>query len=100
MKSRIIALIVLLLFTISGCSFLGNKITEIKIEGDDFIEVNESKLLEVSFDKKGVKAEVEFTSSDEGVLIVEEDGYITGISAGVATIRVSLKEDESIFATL
>lgn len=96
MKTRIFILIVLLLFTMAGCNFEEEKITSITISGDTTIEVGEVKPLDITFDPAGLKGNVLYSSSDENILIVEEDGYITGIGAGSATITVKLKDDESI----
>lgn len=96
MKTRIFILSVLLLFTMAGCSFNGDEITAITISGDTTIEVGEVKPLNIALDPKGAKVDVIYSSSDENILFVEEDGYITGKSAGSATITVKLKDDESI----
>ena len=83
----------------------GTKITEMSVEpevtlkkGTDYQmevtygaskEVNEAKLAEAAS-----KFELEWTSSDEGVAFVDQNGLVTAIDVGEADITVSVKDKE------
>ena len=75
-------------------------ITGIEMEQDYQMEIGESYTLDTKCLPEGHthSEEILFASSDESVLIVDEDGKITGVSEGSAIVTARLAEDTSIKA--
>ena len=106
-KVLAIGLVAAMAVSLVACG--GTKITEMSVEpevtlkkGTDYQmevtygaskEVDEAKLAEAAS-----KFELEWTSSDEGVAFVDQNGLVTAIDVGEAEITVSAK-DKGLSAT-
>lgn len=102
---KVIAIGLVAAMAVSLVACGGTKITEMSIEpevtlkkGTDYQmevtygaskEVDEAKLAEAAS-----KFELEWTSSDEGVAFVDQNGLVTAIDVGEADITVSVKDKE------
>lgn len=90
MKYLKIAMLILFSIFIVACEF-SKSLESIEIIGDQFIDIDEVKLLDVIVKPNNSKYEVEWSSSNEKVLLVEEDGYMIGRSVGQAEITATIK---------
>lgn len=113
MKNKIILAVMAAALALSlvGC---GSKVTSIAIPQAVTIEKGESITLPVNFGTGNIPAEtpeaaestataetaadskttLEWSSSDEGVAIVDETGSVTAVAAGEATITTTVKDTE------
>ena len=75
------------------------KVTSISLgENNITLKPGYTKKLEVTFEPEGAEGEVTWESNDEGVATVE-DGTVTAVAEGKATITVKLENDKDITAT-
>jgi len=90
---KIIFVIMIGIFFLVGCGEEQDQPKEDSTPKIEMIEeVNELALKEeyclLYNIKNGIEAESTFTSSDESIIRIEEDGYITAKKAGVATVTI------------
>lgn len=64
--------------------------------------VNVDDFFEITLNTFGATTEEElvYSSSDESIATVDSDGFVTGVSKGVATITVSLKDNPEISSSM
>ncbi len=65
-----------------------NLVSEIKLEGSASMEVGAEQSLKYTLSPEPCKAELSFASSDETLLTVDNNGKVTAIAPGSATITV------------
>ncbi len=46
---------------------------------------------------EGKKPKVTFTSSDEDIVTVTDDGTVVGVGVGTATVTMTVKDDGSVY---
>lgn len=92
-KVYIGTVMMLCLVLLSACTNIGQK-TIITIEFDDQINVNENKLITVYSNLNGDT--FTFKSSDESIVVVDDNGLVLGVEAGEAWITVTSSSGESI----
>jgi len=71
--------------------------TSVALSGDDIVLVNGTLQLETIFYPENSKLKCIYSSSDETIAIVDENGLVKGISVGEVTITVSFKENPNVF---
>lgn len=92
MKRQLLILITLFLLVLSGC--IEDSIT---LKGASEIEIGESMFLEAETTKKDSHF---LWESDHPEIALVQDGQVTGISEGKATITVMLADNETVRAQL
>ncbi len=96
-KNLLLLIIIFCLFVLIGCEFSFTSQYVININCDKIINVGESKQIVASISPSGAyKDDFYFNSSNKNVLEVNDDGIMTAISAGTATISVTSIEDSKI----
>lgn len=93
MKKRIITIVIVLMlsFLISGC---GVKLKSISIVGKDKMFVGDNITLKVNGEPEDAKIDkVKWKSSDETIVTVDDNGVITGIGEGKATITAEVGDE-------
>lgn len=102
MKLKKITAIALMVFTlllsVAGCGGTeydnGTTIYEISLSKTEMtIEIGDTEKLHAQY---GVDGKVAFSSSDERVATVDENGVVTGVSVGIAYIDVSFGTEKKI----
>lgn len=107
-NNKILVLILLLvLLILPGCLpdnggiLDGFVTTKVKISGKNQIEVSESFYAVATITPEGeYKDSFVWSSSNEDVLKVTEDGYVTGVNSGTASVVATSTENEYITGTL
>ena len=88
----------------AGCNNSGGKeaagLIRLRSEQDQKMNVGDTYKLvyDAKYNDKNVKDEVQFKSSDEKVVKVDEYGNMEAVGAGSAVVTLSLKQDETINA--
>ncbi len=95
-KLMIFLVLVAVVVTLTGCDLFGVT-PELTLIVSESIEVGEVQFVEVKYNIKGEQPEYIYSSSDNSILEIDQEGYIEGILPGVVTIKVSLKNNKSVF---
>lgn len=95
MKIIKITISLLLILLLSACNIVTRPIRMIEVVGDDIVEVNQTKLYTAIVTPKGSKERIVWTSSDENIATVDQDGYVMGRSVGVATIYATANDNQN-----
>ena len=71
---------------------------QIRYESNSYVTVGEQIKLNATYiNRENQLCDVQWSTLDPSLATVDETGCVTGISTGVATIRASLPEDESVY---
>lgn len=100
-KFLLILGLLLSLCIIPGCTnrgiLDGLKITEVNVKGNSQISVGEEIILQATINPEGeYKNEFIWSTSNEEILKVDENGKVLGVSKGVASIKAVVKDNEKL----
>ena len=88
--------LLLLFLLLSACRIIGEPIATIMVVGDDVIEINQTKLYTALVTPKNSKASIVWSSSDDNIATVDQDGYVMGQSEGLVVIYATVKDNQEI----
>ena len=88
--------LLLLFLLLSACRIIGEPIATIMVVGDDVIEINQTKLYTALVTPKNSKASIVWSSSDDNIATVDQDGYVMGQSEGFVVIYATVKDNQEI----
>lgn len=106
-KCFIVALAVLMLVSCIGCTpeqnsttipstTVGNKNMQLVVHGEKELNLTAGMLYKITVSTKGTEQGVQYSSSDESIVVVDDFGNLDLKKAGTAVITVALKEDPSV----
>ena len=97
-KLNIYILILFTAFVLTACNFV--KVESIAIIGPSSLYMNETYKFEVEANPSGASTKVRWSSSDEELASVDEDGNVTAHFAGIVFITAISKVNSSIRDTI
>lgn len=98
-KKFIIALLAIFIFLIS-CDYFTIPLQALEIDGPETVDINQTVQLTVTPVPARAKVNVEWSSSDPDIAIVDSDGYVTGLAEGDVVITATSVDYPNVFASI